>query len=78
MARDSNALTTLPDGLHPSGAVDVLGYIFDLINIKQKDNEPFFFLKVHFSQSFSSLKLGGISIDSALQVSFMLCILLGL
>jgi hypothetical protein len=62
---------------HPSGAVDVLGYIFDLINIKQRNNKPIVSLKAHFSQSFSSLKLGGISIDSGLQVSFMLCALLG-
>jgi hypothetical protein len=57
---------------HPSGAVDALGYIFDLINIKQKANEPVISLKAHFSQSFSSLKMGGISIDTALQVGFML------
>jgi hypothetical protein len=25
---------------HPSGAMDLLGYIFDLINIKQKDDKP--------------------------------------
>jgi hypothetical protein len=27
---------------HPSGAIDALGYIFDLIDIKQKDNKPVF------------------------------------
>jgi hypothetical protein len=62
---------------HPSGDVDALGYIFDLIDIKQKDNEPVVSLKARFSQSFSSLKLGCISIDSALQDGFMLCALLG-
>jgi hypothetical protein len=62
---------------HPSGAVDALGYIFDLINIKQKDNKPVVSLKARFTQSFSSLKLEGISIDSALQVNFMLPTLLG-
>jgi hypothetical protein len=43
---------------HPSGAVHALGYIFDLIDIKQKDDKPVISLKVHFSQSFSFLKLG--------------------
>jgi hypothetical protein len=62
---------------HPSSAVDALGNIFDLIDIKQKDNEPVVSLKVHISQSFSSLKMGGISIDSAFRVGFMLCALLG-
>jgi hypothetical protein len=62
---------------HPSGTVDALGYIFDLINIKQKDNKPVVSLKARFSQSFSSLKMGGISIDSALQVDFMICTILG-
>ncbi len=50
--------------------MDALGYIFDLIDIEQKDNKPVVSLKAHFSQSFSSLKLGGIAIDSALQVGF--------
>jgi hypothetical protein len=54
-----------------------LAYIFDLIDVKQKDDKPAASLKARFSQSFTSLKLGGISIDSALQVSFMLCVLLG-
>jgi hypothetical protein len=62
---------------HPSGAVDALGYIFDLIDIKQKDNKPVVSLKARVSQAFLSLKLGGISIDSVLQVSFTLCALLG-
>ncbi len=61
---------------HPSGAVDALGYIFNLIDIKQKDDKLVVSLKVRFSQSFSSVELGGISIDSALQVGFMLCALL--
>jgi hypothetical protein len=38
--------------------VDALGYILDLINIKQKDDKPVVSLKARFSQSFSSLKLG--------------------
>jgi hypothetical protein len=57
--------------------VNLLGYIFDLIGIKQKDDKPVVSLKACFSQALSSLKLGGISIDSALQVGFMLCALLG-
>ena len=53
---------------HPSGALDCLGYIFDLTDIKQKDSEPVVSLKACFSKAFSALKLGGIPIDSALQV----------
>ena len=34
-------------------------------------------LKARFSKAFSALKMGGISIDSALQVGCMLCALLG-
>jgi hypothetical protein len=45
---------------HPSGAVNALGYIFDLID-KQKDNKPAISLKAHSSQFFSSPKLGGIT-----------------
>jgi hypothetical protein len=63
--------------LLPSGAVNLLGYTFDLIDIKQKDNKPVVSLKVHFLQAFSLLKMGGISINSALQVGFMICALLG-
>ncbi len=61
---------------HPSGAADSLGYIFDLIDIKQKDDKPIVSFKVQFLTAFSSLKMGGIGIDSALQVDFMLCALL--
>jgi hypothetical protein len=57
---------------HPSGAVNSLGYIFDLIDIRQKTEEPVVSLKARFLQAFSSLKLGGIGIDSALQIGFML------
>jgi hypothetical protein len=62
---------------HPSGAVNSLGYIFDLIDIRQKTEELVVSLKARFSQAFSSLKLGGIGIDSALQVGFMLRTLSG-
>jgi hypothetical protein len=34
---------------HPSGAVDSLGYIFNLIDIKQAPNDPVVTLKVQFS-----------------------------
>ncbi len=62
---------------NPSGAIDSLGYIFDLIDIKQSDQESVFTLKARFLKAFSALKTGGISIDSALQVGFMLRSLLG-
>jgi hypothetical protein len=62
---------------NPSGAVDSLGYIFDLIDIKQSEQESVVTLKARFSKAFSALKMGGISIDSALQVGFMLRSLLG-
>jgi hypothetical protein len=57
-------------------AVDSLGYIFDLIGIKQASNEPVVTLKVLFSQVFASLKMGGMDIGLALQVGFMLRALL--
>ena len=61
---------------NPSGAVDSLGYIFDLINIKQTEQESVVSLKARFSKAFSALKMGGIGIDLALQVGFMLRALL--
>jgi hypothetical protein len=61
---------------HPSGAVNYLGYIFDLINIKQASNELVVNLKARFSQVFASLKMGGVDIRSALQVGFVLRALL--
>ena len=61
---------------NPSGAVDSLGYIFDLIDITQSEQESVVTLKARFSKAFSALKMGGIGIDSALQVGFMLCTLL--
>jgi len=63
--------------VNPSGAVDSLGYIFDLIDIKQAEQESVVTLKARFSKAFSALKMGGIRIDSVLQVGFMLCALLG-
>ena len=61
---------------HPSGAVDSLGHIFDLIDIKQAEKESVITLKARFSKVFSALKMGGITIDSPLQVGFMLRALL--
>jgi hypothetical protein len=61
-----------------SGAVDSLGYIFYLIDIKQLDQESVITLKLKacFLAVFSNLKMGGIRIDSALQVGVMLRALL--
>ncbi len=61
---------------NPSGAVNSLGYIFDLIDIKQSDQESVVTLKAWFSKAFSALKMGGIGIDLPLQVGFMLRALL--
>ncbi len=57
---------------NPSGAVDSLGYIFDLIDIKQAPKESVVTLKARFSRVFALLKMGGISINASLQVGFML------
>ena len=59
-----------------SGAVYSLGYIFDLINIKQAEQESVVTVKVCFLRAFSALKMGGVGIDSALQAGFMLRALL--
>ena len=61
---------------NPSKAVDSFGYIFDLINIKQLNQEFVVTSKAQFSCLFSAPKMGGIGIDSALQVRFMLRVLL--
>ncbi len=61
---------------NPSGTVDSLSHIFDLIDVKQASNEPVITLKAQFSRLFTSLKLGGVAINSALQVGFMLHALL--
>jgi hypothetical protein len=61
---------------NPSGAVDSLNYIFDLIDVKQASDESVITLKARFSGLFASLKLGGVAIDPALQVGFMLRALL--
>jgi hypothetical protein len=52
--------------------MDSLGYIFDLINIKQLANKFVVTVKACFLRLFASLKMGSITIDSALQVGFML------
>jgi len=59
-----------------SGNVDSLSYIFDLIDIKQVSDESVITLKAQFSPLFAYLKLGGVTIDSVLQVRFMLRALL--
>jgi hypothetical protein len=61
---------------NPSGTVDLLGYIFDLIDIKQGQDEPVVTLPAHFSSIFASLKMGGMDIASSLQVGVMLRALL--
>jgi hypothetical protein len=58
---------------YPSGAVDSLGYIFQLIDIKHGAGKPVIPLKVRFSHLFALLKMGGINIHPPLQISFMLC-----
>ncbi len=69
-------ITHINQHLNPSGAVDSLAYIFDLINIKQTDHESVVTLKAWFSRLFTALRMGDINIDSALQVGFMLQVLL--
>ena len=61
---------------NPSGAANSLGCIFDLIDIKQAEQESVVTLKACFLKAFSALKIGGIGIDSVLQVGFMLRALL--
>ncbi len=61
---------------NPSGTVDSLSHIFDLIDIKQAQDESVITLKARLSRVFASLRMGGIAIDSALQVGFMLRALL--
>ena len=42
---------------NPSGAVDSLGYIFDLIDIKQVEQKSVITLKARFSKAFSALNM---------------------
>jgi hypothetical protein len=58
------------------GAIDFLSYIFQLISIKQKGYEEVSSLKARLLRLFASLKMGGINIDSVVQVGFMLQALL--
>jgi hypothetical protein len=53
---------------NPLGAVDFLGYIFDLNNIRQARDESIVTLKAQFLHVFCFSQNGGISIDSTLQV----------
>jgi hypothetical protein len=57
---------------NPSGAIDFLGYIFDLIDIKQGADKPVATLQARFSRVFALLKMGSVDIGSGLQVGFML------
>ncbi len=61
---------------NPSGTMDSLGYIFDLIDIKQALDESVITLRARLSRLFASLKLGGVVINPVLQVRFMLRALL--
>jgi hypothetical protein len=61
---------------NPSGTVDSLSHIFDLINIKQAQDESVITLKACFFRVFVSLRMGGVAIDSELQVGFRLRALL--
>ncbi len=69
-------ITDIDQHFNPSGAVDSLTYIFHLINIRQTDQESVITLKAWFSCLFTALKMGGININSALQIGFMLQALL--
>ncbi len=66
-------LAYINNHFNPSTTVDTLSSIFDLINLKQKEDEQVVSFKAQFSRVFATLKMGGISIDLALQVGFMLC-----
>jgi hypothetical protein len=61
---------------NPSGAVNSLGYIFDLIDVEQASNKSVITLKALLSHLVASLKLGGVAINPTLQVGFMLWALL--
>jgi hypothetical protein len=69
-------ITHIDKYFNPSGTVDSLSHIFDLINIKQAQDESVITLKARFSRVFASLRMGGVAINSALQVGFMLQALL--
>ncbi len=59
-----------------SSAANSLGYVFNLIDIKQASDESVITLKAWLSHLFASLKLGGVAINPALQVGFILLALL--
>ena len=65
-------LAYINNHFNPSAAVDTLSSIFDLIDLKQKEDKQVVSLKAQFLWVFATLKMGGISIDLALQVGFML------
>jgi hypothetical protein len=70
--KDFEMLNYINKHFNPSGVVDLLGYIFDLIDIKQGADKPVVTLRACFSRVFALLKMGGVDIGSALQVAFML------
>ena len=57
---------------NPSGTDNSLSHIFNLIDIKQAQDESIIMLKAHFSHIFARQKMGGMVMDLALQVGFML------
>jgi hypothetical protein len=61
---------------NPSGAINLLGYIFDMVDIKQGADKPVVTLRARFLHVFALLKMGSVDIGSALQVGFMLWSLL--
>ncbi len=70
--KDFKMIEQIDKYFNPSGAIDSLGNIFNLIDIKQASDKSVITLKAQFSHFFASLKLGGIAINPALQVGFML------
>ncbi len=69
-------LAYINNHFNPSAAVDTLSSIFDLIDLKQTEDKQVVSLKAQFLRVFATLKMGGISIDLALQVGLMLRALL--
>ncbi len=74
--RGFDMITHIDQHFNLLGVDDSLGYIFDLVEIRQSDKGWVVTLKTRISCLFSALKMGGINIDSALQVGFMQCSLL--
>jgi hypothetical protein len=73
--KGSEMIAYIDAHFNPSGAIDSLRYIVDLIDIKQLANKLVVALKACFSQLFALMKMGGITINSLLQISFILRVL---